>query len=105
MAPGGSSNCRDCDDCGYQECLAVGVCLSAQAQVMGVDASDLASACPVWIGVDFGGPDAAIGELAFPFLLTLPSFPKTLEEFQRLFLVRLMSSDDQDNGSEGARHE
>ncbi|WP_341018584.1 hypothetical protein [Brevundimonas diminuta] len=103
MAPGGSSNCRDCDDCGYQECLTVGVCLSAQAQVMGVDASDLASARPVWIGVDFGGPAAAIGELAFLFPLSFPSFSETLEEFQRLFLVRLMS--DQDNRSEGARHE
>ena len=72
---------------------------------MGVDASDLASARPVWIGVDFGSPDAAVRELAFPFLLTFPSFPETLEAFQRLFLVRLMSSDDQGNRSDGARHE
>ncbi|MGW8705436.1 hypothetical protein ACWGLL_06885 [Brevundimonas sp. NPDC055814] len=105
MVPGGSSNCRDCDDCGYQECLTVGVCLSAQARVMGVDASDLASAGPVWIGVDFGVPVAEIRELALPLLKTFPTFPETLEEFQRLFLVRLMSSDNQDNRSEGARHE
>jgi hypothetical protein len=105
MASGGSCDCRDCDDCGYQECLTVGVCLNAQAQVMGVDAFDLVSAGQAWIGVDFGGLGAEFRELAFPFLLTFPSFPETLEEFQRLFLVRLMSSDDQGNRPEGARHE
>ncbi|OWR21762.1 hypothetical protein CD944_04900 [Brevundimonas diminuta] len=68
MAPGESSNCRDCDDCGYQECLKLGVCLNAHAHLLGVEAADLANAGPI-------------------------------------FLVRLISSDDQDNRSEGARHE
>ena len=103
MAPGGSSNCRDCDDCGYQECLTVGVCLNAQAHVLGADPLDVVDGGPVWIGYDPGGPDAVVCELVFP--RPFPSFPETLEEFQRLFLVRLLPSDDQDSGPEGARHE
>lgn len=104
MTLGGSINCRDCDDCAYQECLAMGVCLTVQAELMRVDPVDLIDAGPVWIGYDPGGPDHTVEQLAFwqrPF----PKFPETLEEFQRLFLVTILKVDDQVIRSEEVRRE
>lgn len=131
MAPGGSTNCRDCDDCGYQDCLAVGFCLAALARMMGVDPLDLVPARPVWVGVDLSvnvhvaavEPRWTFEQLEF-LRLSLPDFGEGLERYQRAFLTTLERCDQraipsdlviatsiliehlhQDTQSEGARRE
>lgn len=103
MAPGGLSNF--CDDCGYQACLKANCCLQVQGDVMGVDPQELVLDGPIWIGVDVGGPDLTVRELAFLRNRPFPKFPDRLEDFQRLFLVTILKVDDQVIRSEGVRRE